>query len=84
MILDLEKILHGRKRKTEKQKQEILERKYRSIRTVLIRYYEDVQTSGVVDIPPFMLADDFMKRMIKSGRDIEFYHRKLHRYGVRV
>ena len=83
MIIDLVKIINEKQKKGEDRKKEILKKKFYEIRGALIKYYATMQIArAVVDIPPFMLADNLLKEMVKTKEDVEFYYKMLRKYNA--
>lgn len=75
MIINfLEKLKNHKKITTEQKKAEI--------RGAIIKFYEDEDaTTGAVNIPAFMRADSTIKEVIKTDSDIDYYYKKLLKYG---
>lgn len=64
-----------RKRKAE------LRRRFYEIRGEVIKFYEAKDAvEGIVNIPAFVRADNALKEVIKSAKDINFYYGKLLKY----
>lgn len=64
------------KRKTE------LRRKYFEIRGEVIKFFEEKdQNEGLnTEVPTFVRADNALKELIKTPKDINFYYEKLLKY----
>ena len=81
-IISLIKIFNDLRKSRYERKKRVLRRKRIEIRGALIKYYEALQAAkpNDIDIPPFMLADNMLKLIIKDKSDIEYYYRMLRKY----
>lgn len=53
-------------------------KKYLAIRNKVIDYYKDLyRIYDVLQVPVFMIADDVMKEVIKTDKDIDYFYKKL-------
>lgn len=75
MVIKFIKKLIGVKELTTAQKRA-------EIRGAIIKFYEDLdKTTGAVEIPAFMRADERIKEQIKTDADIDYYYGQLLKYG---
>lgn len=75
MVIKFIKKLIGVKELTTAQKKA-------EIRGAIIKFYEDLdKTTGSVEIPAFMRADETIKKKIKTDEDIERFYQMLLKYG---
>ena len=69
------------KNKIEHKKRQELNRKYFEIRGEVIKFYEDKEeTEQNADLPAFMRADNILKEVIRTPKDVNFYYGLLLKY----